>query len=257
VRTEATAGGTVWGPWANYGGPDLNGISIATLANGRLAVFGIGSGGELVVLEQLASGKFGAWQGTGVAGLTGDPLTVEQPSGLRVFARDTDGNVQTALWSGSKLTGCATLGDRTIIGSPAAVVLPGSRVRVFATTPDQQLITIGQNTSGAFDPAWTTVRTEGVAGPPAAVFDRLTAKIAVMVRLTDDYIWSSTETQQGSATFDEWLPASSGQSYTEVTAVPFTAGGGDSYYFVYRDVNNQEAIIRTQGTGFRVQKLGK
>jgi hypothetical protein len=164
--------------------------------------------------------------------------------------------VQTALWSGSRLTGCATVGDRVIAGSPAAVVLPGSRLRLFATTPDQQLITIGQDTAGAFEPTWTTVRSEGIGGPPAAVFDRLSAKITVMARGTDRFVWGATETQQGSATFGTWQTISGTESYTEVTAVPFTAAGQDSYYFVYRDVNNQENIIRpNSGPGFRVQKL--
>jgi hypothetical protein len=244
VRTEVTAGGTAWGPWVHYGGPDLTGIAMTTLDTGRLGVFGIGARGELVVLEQLAGGRFGTWRSTGIGNLAGNPVTVALAGGIQVFARDTDGNVQTALYARSTLTGCATVGDRTVVGDPAVVVYPGSRLRVFATTADQQLITIGQDLAGAFEPTWSTVQGSGVAGAPAAVFDRVSARITVMARGTDRLIGGATETLQGSAVFGTWKVMSTTEAYTDVTAVPYVAAGGvDGFLFAFRDVNNRELFL--------------
>ncbi|HET6532885.1 MAG TPA: FG-GAP-like repeat-containing protein [Actinoplanes sp.] len=252
IRTELGTETTAWGPWVNHGGPDLGGVAMASLPNGRLVIFGIGARGELTILPEMSTGTFGAWHSTGVGNLTGDPVTVPGPDGVRIFAADGDGNLQTALYSGVALTGCVTVGaDRTIAGRPAVVVYPGSRLRVFATTADQQMITIGQDTAGVFEPAWTTVVTSGVAGSPAAIFSRTSARVTVMARGTDDQIWRTTETAQGSNQYDEWshvFPDNPIITSTDVTAVPYTANGGDDAWVVYRDADNRDHLIDVNDT---------
>ncbi|WP_433722336.1 hypothetical protein ACQP2Y_43450 [Actinoplanes sp. CA-051413] len=243
IRTQNSADSSAaWGSWVNYGGSGITGITMATLDNGRPAVIGIGATGELAVLPQAVTGRFGAWQGTGVAGLTGDPVAVAVAGGTRIFARDTDGNVHTALYAGLTLTGCGPVGDAVIAGSPSVIVYPGSRLRVFATTPDKQIVTIGQDVNGAFDPTWTTVPATGVAGPPAAVLDPVTGRITVAVRNDDGAIWAVTETVQGSNTYGEWNEIGQ-NAYTDVTAVPYTGGNGATYLFTYRDQNNVQRVL--------------
>jgi hypothetical protein len=162
--------------------------------------------------------------------------------GTRIFARDTDGNLHTALYAGLTLTGCGPVGDAVIEGSPSVIVYPGSRLRVFATTPDKQIVTIGQDVNGAFDPTWTTVPATGVAGPPAAVLDPVTGRITVAVRNDDGAIWAVTETVQGSNTYGEWNEIGQ-NAYTDVTAVPYTGGNGATYLFTYRDQNNVQRVL--------------
>jgi hypothetical protein len=243
MRTEQTAGNTAWGPWVNHGGPDLTGITTATQANGRLVVFGIGARGELSILPQLANGSFGAWQSTGLGNLTGTPVTIPVPDGIQVFATDADGSVQTALWTGTALTGCATVGDRAIVGTPAVVSYPGSRLRLFGTTADGALITIIQDFSLAFPSTWTTVQDSGVTGSPTAVFNRNAGRTTVLARGADNLIYGTTESAQTGGEFGPWESILNRETRTDVLAVPYVAGGNEAYYFAFRDVNQQECLI--------------
>jgi hypothetical protein len=225
---------------------------MSTLDNGRPAVFGVGARGELVVLPQTVNGRFGAWQGTGLMNLSGDPVAVTVAGGTRVFARDADGNLHTALYARLALTGCSPVGDAVLGGSPSVVVYPGSRLRVFATTTDQRLVTIGQDVDGVFEPTWTTIQPADVAGPPAAVLDAVTGRITVVARGTDRAIWGATETLQGSATFGDWSAITPPEAYTEVVMVPFTGGSGASYLFTYRDQNNVQKVWPARRDNFGV-----
>jgi hypothetical protein len=252
VRSETAAGGTVWGDWIDYGGPDVSGLTAATLDNGRVGIFGIGAKGELVVLPQNVNGTFGGWQGTGVMGLTGDPVLATVAGGTRVFARDTDGNLHTALYAGLALTGCTTVGDAQIIGTPSVVVYPGSRLRVFASTADHALLTIGQDTAGSFEPTWSTVQPTDVAGSPAAVLDPVSGKITVVARGTDNVVYGATEQLQGSVTWGTWSPktADGAPAFTDVTMVPYTNGAGAAtYLFTYRDQNNSQRLWTADQAG--------
>ncbi|WP_433722338.1 FG-GAP-like repeat-containing protein [Actinoplanes sp. CA-051413] len=243
MRTEVNAGETAWGPWVNHGGPDLTGIAMATQANGRLVVFGIGSRGGLYILPQLANGKFGAWQSTSLGNLTGTPVTTPVPDGTQLFVTDADGTVQTALWTGTALTGCAAVGDRAIVGTPAVVSYPGSRLRLFGTTADGALITIAQDFSLAYPSTWSTVQESGVTGSPAAVFNRNAGRVTVLARNTDNLIYSTTESAQTGGEFGQPIQASSIESRTDVLALPYTATGNEAFYFAYRDVNQSEVIL--------------
>lgn len=244
IRTQNAADSSAaWGAWVNYGGTGITGITMATLDNGRPAVFGVGATGELSVLPQATTGKFGAWQGTGVAGLAGDPVAATVAGGTRIFARDTDGNLHTALYAGLALTGCGPVGDAVIEGSPSVIVYPGSRLRVFATTPDKQIVTIGQDVNGVFDATWAAVPMTGVAGAPAAVLDPVTGRITVAARNEDGSIWATTETVQGGNTYGQERSIGSQNARTDVTVVPYTSGSGASYLFTYRDQNNVQVAL--------------
>jgi hypothetical protein len=243
MRTELNAGETAWGPWVNHGGPDLTGITMATQANGRLVVFGIGARGQLSILPQLANGRFGAWQNIGLGNLTGTPVTIPVPDGTQLFVTDADGSVQTALWTGTALTGCATVGDRAIVGTPAVVSYPGSRLRLFATTADGALVTIAQDFSLVYPSTWSTVQDSGVTGSPSAVFNRNAGRATVLTRGTDNLIYSITESAQTGGEFGQRVHASSVESRTDVLAIPYTASGNEAFYIAYRDVNQAELIV--------------
>jgi hypothetical protein len=252
VRTETTAGSTGWGPWVNYGGPSVSGLTATTLDNGRAGIFGIGATGELVVLPQNVNGTFSGWQGTGIGSLAGDPVLATVAGGTRVFARDTDGNLHTALYASLRLTGCTTVGDALITGTPSVVVYPGSRLRVFATTADHALLTIGQDTAGAFEPTWSTVQPSDVTGSPASVLDPVSGKITVVAREADNVIWGATEQLQGSATWGTWqqITAQGSPAFTDVTMVPYTnASGAATYLFTYRDQNNAQRLWTADQVG--------
>jgi hypothetical protein len=252
IRTEVTAGSPGWGPWVNYGGADLSGIAMSNAPGGRLVVFGVSARGELTVLRESsdvsARDKFSAWQGLGIGNLTGDPVTLSTPDGVRIFTTDADGDVMTALWTEAALTGCARIGDRAIVGRPAMVVYPGSRLRLFATTADQQLITIGQDTAGNFERSWTTVQANGVEGSPAAIFNRNTARITVLARGTDRRIWTTTETAQGSNQYRTWEQVSDDEAYTDVIAVPYVVSTGSGVNVLYRDIDNREFFVTVRDT---------
>jgi hypothetical protein len=243
MRTEQTAGNTAWGPWVNHGGPDLTGFTVATQANGRLVVFGVGARGELSFLPQLANGTFGAWRSTGLGNLTGTPVTIPVPDGIQVFVTDADGSVQTALWTGTALTGCTTVGDQAIVGTPAVVSYPGSRLRLFGTTADGALITTIQDFSRVFPSTWATVQGSGVTGSPTAVFNRNAGRTTVLARGTDNLIYGTTESAQVGGEWGSWASILDIETRTDVLAVPYLAGGNEAFYFAFRDINQTERII--------------
>ncbi len=248
IRTQTSPTEIAWSDWVNYGGPDIGALTMATMENGKLAVFGIGAGGALMVLPEAEAGRFGAWQGTGLAGLTGEPVAVKVSGGTRLFARDTGGILRTALYANLTLTGCTAVGDTVVTGTPAVVVYPGSAVRVFATTPDQALLTVGQDDAGAFESTWQTVRASGVAGSPAAVLDSTSGKVTVVARGADGGIYGSFETAQGSATWGEWqrLSHETTVSATDVTMVPYTSEGRSAFLFTFRTQDNEQIVYYPQ-----------
>jgi hypothetical protein len=248
IRTQTN--GTAWGDWVNYGGPDVGALTLAKLDTGKLAVFAVGAGGTLMVLPEAEAGAFGAWQGTTLAGLAGEPVAVTVSGGTRIFARDTEGVLRTAVYANSALTGCTAVGDTVVTGTPAVVVYPGSRLRVFATTPEKKLLTVGQDEAGAFEPVWQTVQGSDVTGSPAAVLDPISGKITVAARGADDRIHGAFETQQGSATWGDWKPISGENvvTATDVTMVPYTSGGRSSYLFTFRTQDNVHLVYYAEDT---------
>ncbi|HEY4026682.1 MAG TPA: hypothetical protein VGO86_09645, partial [Candidatus Dormibacteraeota bacterium] len=104
---------------------------------------------------------------------------------------------------------------------------------------DGSIVTKKQDSSGAWPQAWDTVGTFSAAGSPAALLSPVTGQTEVVARATDGTLWSTGETQAGSATWRAWVSVSQLNPSTglpEVAATDptsFAVNGAASYTWAF------------------------
>jgi hypothetical protein len=228
--------------------------AIARQTDGTLVVLAIDGNGVLWALQQPApNATHTAWLSTGVTGLTGTPVAVTLSTGIRVFARDTSGDVKTALWSNRTLTGCASLNGSGLTGTPAVVVLPGSRIWVFARAADGSIQARENTTSGTFPGTWSTVGTFTAAGPPSALLSPASGRVELVARAGDGIIYGTGETAQGSGQWRDWVRAIPGDdptvSATDPTAFTYTTVAGPTWSYVIRTSDQLTRLYTTESGG--------
>lgn len=173
--------------------------------------------------------------------------------GLRLFALDTSGNVKTAIYgTDGFLSAWTNLGGAGSTGTPAVVMAPGFRARVVVRAADGSLVTKAQDANLAFPAAWSPVGTFTAAGSPAAILDPILGRVAVVARGTDNEVYRSFETAQGSGVFGEWRqldPAVSDPAASDPTVAPVTNSSGQSWLVVFRNLNDANRVyVRQQLT---------
>jgi hypothetical protein len=254
VNTQATKDPPAWGTWQNTGGLMASHTTIARQTDGTLAVFAIDGNGVLWILQQPApNAPHTAWLSTGVTGLTGTPAAVTLSTGIRVFARDTSGDVKTALWSNRTLSGCASLNGSGLTGTPAVVVLPGSRIWVFARAADGSIQAQENTTGGTFPGTWNAVGTFTATGSPSALLSPASGRVELVARAGDGVIYSTGETAQGSGQWRDWVRAIPEQdptvSATDPTAFTYGNANGPTWSYVIRTSDQLTRIYTTETGG--------
>lgn len=268
VRTQQTKSPPAWGDWVNLGGPAAATPALAKLADGRLVAFTVDGAGALWALsQQSANGAYTAWLGLGVGDLTGPVSAVPVSDGIRLFARDTAGQLRTMLYGGAAVSGCAAIGDALVTDAPAVVSYPGNRLRLFTRTGDGAVVTMKQDDTGAFPAAWSPVDAFTAAGPPAALIDPVSGKTYTVARGTDGGVYGAAETVQGSATWTGWTRYNSPDEVaaTDPTVLALAGANGSTWGFVFRTSDNQtrfyqpssalRAAARSAGPAFTGQNL--
>ncbi|MGH3390324.1 MAG: hypothetical protein ACRDOO_15755 [Actinomadura sp.] len=240
VNTQATKDPAVWGNWLNTGGLMASHTTMARQADGTLVVFAIDGNGVLWALHQPSpNAAHTSWLSMGVTGLTGTPAAVTTADGIRVFARDTTGDIKTALYSGRTISGCTGLGGSGLTGTPTAAVLSGNKVWVFARAADGSIAGQTSDFNGVFPGTWSTVGSFTAAGPPSALVSSTTAKVEIVARGGDGIIYSTGETAAGSGVWRDWVRAFRSDdptiAITDPTAFRNTATSGTSWAFVIRN----------------------
>ncbi|HEY9391743.1 MAG TPA: hypothetical protein VIR27_18475 [Mycobacteriales bacterium] len=252
VDTQATKDPAVMGPWANVGGPMASHAAIARQSDGTLVVFGLDGSGRLWALRQDGvNGPYPTWTRLGDTVLAGTPVAVVTGTGIQLFAADTDGVLQTASYSGGLLSGWTSLGGQAIVGTPSVVVMPGSRLWVFARALDGSVVTQAQDTSLVFPGVWDTVGTFAAAGAPSALLDPATGRIEVVARGSDGAIYNTGETTQGSGVWRDWKAVTQfgDLAATDPTAFPFTTGTATLWAFAFRRSDNTVRVYTATSTG--------
>jgi hypothetical protein len=227
VNTQATKSPPAWGTWVDEGGSMSSHAALVRLGDGTLVVFATD------------------------ADLVGTPTAAVVSNGVQVFALDTAGALKTALYSGGVLAAWTSLGGQGLTGSPAVVVYPGWRLRVFVRAADGAILTKMQDAAGVFPQTWDQVGTFTSSGSPSAVLSQ-TGRTEVVARGSDGAIYSTGETQQGSATWRDWINVTAQFGMTAATdpsAFNYTGGGGPTWAFVVRDPDNVPWIFNTGQTG--------
>ena len=252
VDTQATKDPAVMGPWVNVGGPMASHSAIARQGDGTLVIFGLDGSGRLWALPQDGvNGPYPTWTRLGDTVLAGTPVAAVTATGIQLFAVDVGGVLQTAVYSGGLLSGWTSLGGQAITGTPSVVVLPGSRLRVFAHALDGSVVTQAQDTSHVFPGIWDTVGTFASAGAPSALLDPATGRIEVVARGSDGAIYNSGETIQGSGVWRDWTPVTQfgDLAATDPTAFPFTNGSATLWAFAFRRSDNTVRVYTAGSFG--------
>ena len=254
VNTEATKDPLVWGSWVSQGGSMSTHPVVVRQSDSTLVAFATNSGplgGQLWEMTQNGvNGPYGSWQSLGrpslppppqtdgveplvTEGLTDTPTAVVVGTQVKLFGVDNiDGSVMMATYAGGVLSDWTSLGGTGVTGSPAVVVLPGGKLRVFVRAGDGSIQTKIQDDLGVFPDTWDTVAGLTAAGSPAAILSPITATTEVVVRGTDGIMYSTGETAPASGAWRSWAQASGTGMASDPTVFEFTSANGPDWAFV-------------------------
>lgn len=252
VNTQATKDPAVWGNWLNTGGLMASHTTMTRDLDGTVVIFAIDGDGVLWALQQSSpNAAYTGWLSLGVTGLAGTPVAVTTSSGIRVFARDTSGDIKTATYAGRTITNCASLNGSGFTGTPAVVPLPGSTIWVFARAADGSIQAQKSDASGVFGGTWTTVGSFTASGSPSVLLSPSTSKIEIVARADDGIIYSTGETIQGSGEWRSWVqaipPDDPSIAATDPTTLSYTSGGNPTWAFLFRTSDNVTRFYDTGG----------
>jgi hypothetical protein len=197
TKNQTEPGSPAWSGWNQLGGFLASSPVAGRMPDGSTAFFAVSTEGELWVNAQ--TGMLPRWKSLGDFDLVGTPSVVGSRNGLQVFAVGPGGSVTTAEYTGGvALSAWTSLGGSGLNGAVAPVVYPGFRMRVFVRAADGTVVTKAQGTGGVWSTAWQSTGTVAAAGAPTAILDPVEGRTCVVVRGTDNQIWRSWETAQGS-----------------------------------------------------------
>jgi hypothetical protein len=249
LSTQTTKGQTDFDTWQDVGGTSTFQPAVGKLPDGKLVTFAL-VGGQLWHLPQDGTNlPYGAWRLIGGTGLVGEPTVVTVRDGLRIFALDQAGALQTALYRSGTLGDWTSLGGSGLTGTPAAVVLPGYLSRVVVRTADGHIATKAEKSDGTFDADWTTVGDFVAAGPPAAVMDPLTGATAIVARGDDNEVHYVSETEQASGVWGTWSTPIERVIDTDPTIVTFNRQGGPAWGYTVRDADFTPYLVTKNDIG--------
>ncbi|MBO2454545.1 hypothetical protein J4573_46180 [Actinomadura barringtoniae] len=245
--TQQVKNQSQWGALNDVGGAIGSSVSLARHDDAQVGflVDSFGGGGLWALVQAGANDPYSEYRYLGMSGLSTatTPVAVPVREGLRIFALDTSGVWKTALYSHGQLSNCASISEPGFSGQPAVVVLPGSRAQLFVRNPDGKLVTKRQDDAGGFPQDWTQVGVGDltVVGNPAALISPLTGKLEVLARSTDDLVYNTGETVQGSGVWRDWdSPFGAGrESATDPTVFAYNGTNGTAWTVVIRNVNNK------------------
>lgn len=250
TSSQVSANGTTWNPFTDLGGSMAAPPTAARLSDGTTVLFAVGTNGGLWHLRSADDG----WRVLDEsAALAGTVAVGPIQDGLRLFALNAAGSVKTATYgTDGFLSSWTDLGGAGSTGTPAVVVAPGFRARVVVRAADGSLATKFQDASLAFPTSWSPVGTFTAAGSPAAILDPILNRVAVVARGTDNEVYRSFETAQGSGVFGEWLqlnPDVSDPAASDPTVAPVTNTSGQTWIVVFRNLNDGNRVyVREQLT---------
>ncbi|MEU6208209.1 tachylectin-related carbohydrate-binding protein [Micromonospora musae] len=251
--TQAAAGSVAWNSWAGQGGAMRSEPSVVQLSDSSMALFALDSDGALWVRPQDgAAGDLLPWTKLGGTGLTGNPVVNAGPDGTAtITAIDGTGTVMTATYHNRALTtNFAGVGDTGFTGTPAVVVMPGRRFLIFARHTDGTIKQQYQNADGTWSGTWSPVGIGDITpdGNPAAFLDPNLGRILVVTRTTENHLYQSWETAQGSRTWGNWDLNGFGNTYlADPTIFSYQSSNGSGLAFYSRDINGNPAPFVAPG----------
>lgn len=231
-RVYFTSKESATGPWKSFqdlGGTMPSGITMVDYhQNDAVGIYGV-SGGQLRYRGQVAfGGEFSPWENLGGSELSGRPalshdreiirgaqLTVRQGAGAAVYQHYANNPANNRFINrGGSIAGNHLVSARD----------PRRGTRLFATTPDGQVVT-----NGFGDLEWASLNNPKTNLPPAAAFDETREGSDVVIRAADGYVYRSR--QIGSTDdFSPWVRVAESRYGSGATIVKFW-NGEDGIFF--------------------------
>ncbi|MGW4465964.1 hypothetical protein [Micromonospora sp. NPDC004704] len=244
VNSQTAVNSATWKTFSDLGGSMAAPPAMTRLTTGTTVLFAVDVDGKLWTYAQ--TGAVPYWRNLGDQNLVGTPVLAAVNGGVQVFGVDTTGAVKTIRYAtDGAVSAWTSLGGSGATGTPSVVLYPGYRLRVFVRAADGTIATKLQDATGGTWPAtWTQVGTLAAAGAPAAILDPVLGRTAVVVRGTDDTIYRSFETAQGTGAFGEWAPVFDfpDPAATDPTVAPLTNVNGQTWIIVFRNLNNASRV---------------
>ncbi|MFU8851229.1 tachylectin-related carbohydrate-binding protein [Micromonospora sp. SL1-18] len=241
--TQSAAGSVSWNAWQDLAGRMKSEPSAVRLSDDSLAAFALDSDGVLWARPQDGNaGVLLPWTKLGGSGLAGTPVVNAGLDGsATIFAIDNTGAVVTGTYQNRTLTTpLSSIGGTGFTGTPSVVVMPGRRAMVFARHTDGTIQKQYQNTDGTWPGTWSTVGTGAITptGSPTAILDPNLGRIVVVTRTTDNSLYHTWETGQGTETWGDWtLDGATGLYAVDPTLFSYQNSNGIRLAFVSRTTN--------------------
>ncbi|MEW2521969.1 tachylectin-related carbohydrate-binding protein [Actinacidiphila alni] len=252
TRNQTAKDNPDWGGWIDLAGAMVAHPTTASMPDGTLVEFAADADGKpWYRIEQRPNVDFMGWEPLSGPAFTGAFTTATVRNGIQLFGLDASGAVQTALFNGTSVSAWTSLGGSGLNGSPAVVVNPGYRLRLFVRDADGHIVTKAQSAEGgAYDADWTQVGDQIAAGSPAATLSPTTGSIEIVVRGTDSLIHSTGEAIQGSGTWRDWETPTPTETATDPTVLNYSTANGQIWGYSFRTTTNQVWLFSTSTTGF-------
>jgi hypothetical protein len=239
MSTQTTKDTNTFYGFADVGGSTNSNPVQGVMPDGKLVDFEL-VGGQLWRSAQDGTNvPYGAWRYIGGTGLTGEPALAPTRDGLRVFALDGTGALQTATYAAGVLSDWTSLGGSGLNGKPAVVIRPGYAVRIVMRAADGSIVTKAQNDDGTFPADWTTIAGFTAAGAPAAVMDPTTGRVGIVARAADNTVYFVGETGQNTGAWGSWVQPYATQVVTDPSVVVYDKTSGRGWAYLVRDANNK------------------
>jgi hypothetical protein len=251
LSTQTAVTGQAFGDWQDVGGSNPGGGAqpvTAKLPGGKLVTFAI-IGGSLWHLPQDGVNlPYGAWRNIGGADLTGEISTSVTPTGLRIFALDTTGAVETALYADGKLGAFTSLGGTGFTGRIGVGERAGYLSRLVMRASDGSVVTKSETSDGVFESDWTTIPGVTAAGNPSIIGDPASDRAVIVVRSPDGTHYSTEETSEASGQWLPWTQTDGPALATDPTLFTFSNGnsGGVTVAYVGRDGSSKGWVFTLQ-----------
>ncbi|MEU8238870.1 tachylectin-related carbohydrate-binding protein [Actinoplanes missouriensis] len=249
--TRAAAPSTGWQAGLSLAGRMASRPAAVRLSDNSLAVFAVDAGGSLWSrFQDGTGGDLLPWRRLGGENLEPDVTVVAGADrSATLFARQAGGGLRTATYANGTLSSWFVLGaGPDTSANPAVVVLPGRKLRVFATDANGEIVSQQQDASGAFPGYWSPVGFTA-KGAPAAVLDPALGRMAVVARGVDNEIYRVFETGPGDGTWGAWQrinPDVSDPAQTDPVVAEFTGSTGQSWMIVFRNQNDVTRVYTRQ-----------
>ncbi|GAA2525106.1 hypothetical protein GCM10010201_24750 [Pilimelia columellifera subsp. columellifera] len=255
--TQTAEGSPQFKAPTSMGGELASATASVRLVDGRLAMFGVGENGRLRAREQEGSpdGMLLPWIELDSPKLAVTPQAVARADGsVELVGIDVTGTVHSARYQSQSIGAWSSLGGDGFTGRPAAVSMPGPRLRVFARTAGGSIVSQLQHQDGAFPQKWEPLGNLTTVGSPAAVIDGSDSTVTVVARTEDGGVFQATETAAGSGQWKAWArvnPAGE-RAATDVTLSNLAVNGVESWGVLFLTTDNDLRLwYKASGAGLR------